>query len=85
LRRKKTFYITENCGQAQKPKQKKQSWKAHERREVLEFFKKNIKEKQLPKKKECMDFLQLPEEISGRKWSHIKDFVRNYIKQGKSK
>jgi hypothetical protein len=58
----------------------KQPWTSSEKKIVHEYFAKHIQNNKLPGKKECVSFIQLNKGINqDRKWSNIKDYVRNYL------
>ena len=63
----------------------KQSWTTAERRAVLDHFSENVKKNELPRKEECLNFLEQHKTVvRNRTWSQVKDYIRNYIvKMGK--
>jgi hypothetical protein len=59
-------------------------WTTDEKKIVHEYFSEHIKINRLPKKGECVDFLERNKEIiKGRQWSTVKDYVRNYLDKKK--
>ncbi|XP_028415486.1 uncharacterized protein LOC114538508 [Dendronephthya gigantea] len=58
--------------------QKLVKWTTPERRLVMRSFDRHIKNMELPKKKECVQFLAEHQDVMARRnWKNIKDFVRN--------
>ncbi|CAB3990271.1 Hypothetical predicted protein [Paramuricea clavata] len=59
-------------------------WTTDEKKIVHKYFSEHIKRNRLPKKGECVDFVEGNKEIiKGRQWSTVKDYVRNYLEKKK--
>ena len=54
-------------------------WTTDEKKAVLTTFGKYLKSGDVPKKDECLMFLEANKQImqAGRSWSDVKDYVRN--------
>ena len=63
---------------------KPKPWSKDEKRIVHEYFSKHIDNDILPKKDECLSFMDSYKEIvKDRTWTTIKDYVRNYLTKKK--
>ena len=66
-------------------KTRPQRWTTPERKLVMKSFDGHIAKGELPKKKECEEFIKNNPEIMGKRtWTNVKDFVRN-VEQKMSK
>ena len=62
-----------------------QRWTTPERKLVMNCFDDHINNGELPKKKECEEFINSNSKIMGKRtWKNVKDFVRN-VEQKMSK
>ena len=62
-----------------------QRWTTPERKLVMQRFGDHIEKGELPKKKECEEFIKNNVQVMGkRSWTNVKDFVRN-VEQKMSK
>ena len=63
-------------------KYKRQPWTKEEVKIVLKAFKKDIALNQLPGKAAIVQVIDAHQCLSNRKWTNIKDFIRNYLRKG---
>ena len=74
--------ISERYPLETKKTRKVRPWTTEEKEAVATTFSNHIKNGKLPKKEECMKFIDENREIlDGRMWSHVKDNVRACIKK----
>lgn len=75
---------TYHLGQQRKVVEKK-AWRTPERKAVLKTFQKHIQNRVLPKKNECVKFIEENRGIlqETRTWKKVKDYVRNYTAKKK--
>jgi hypothetical protein len=73
-----------HLGQQRKVVEKK-TWTTPERKAALKTFQKHIQNGVLPKKNECITFLEENRGIvqENRSWTNVKDYVRNYTVKNK--
>ena len=75
---------TYHLGQQRKGVEKK-AWRTPERKAVLKTFQKHIQNRVLPKKIECVKFIEENRGIlqETRTWKKVKDYVRHYTAKKK--
>jgi hypothetical protein len=63
----------------------KKAWTTPERRAAIKTFDEHIERGVLPKKNECLAFLEKNKAIihQNRSWTNVKDYVRNFARKRK--